>query len=167
MKLMGGVAVAVLAAAVAAVPAQAASTRAEYVAQVDPICQSSIAPAKKAGKKYVRSVKKLARQVRGGSDPKKALKGVFKRAAGLLGQINKIVANETAQISEVPPPPADQGAVSLWLQNRTAYKQFTDAAIRALRHFKLRAFARNAAQASAALEEGHFFISGFGFNHCV
>jgi hypothetical protein len=149
---------------VAATPASAASTRAEYVAQVDPICQSFVGPTVSAGSAYNKDYKEWTRRLSKGT-----LKGWVRqtrRTARSLGRFNELHAALTEQIAAVPPPAADVAAISTWLDDRRQADVFSVSAASAFGHFKFAQFHKKINQANAADAAGVTAISGFGFLAC-
>jgi hypothetical protein len=166
MKLRGAVAVVLLAIPVVAVaPADAASTRAEYIAQVDPICQSFVDPANVAVNRELQSFDKWLRN--GGISGKgKAWKRATRRLAGSLKGLAQIRASLTAQIAAVPPPPDDAETVGRWLDARRQSEALATSAALALRTFKIRLFNKRFLAAATAYVTSGRAISGFGFQVC-
>jgi hypothetical protein len=142
----------------------AASTRAEYVAQVDPICQSFVAPTVQALKAYNKNYKEWTRRLTKGS-----LKGWIRqtaRTARSLHRFNQQHASLTEQIATVPPPAEDAVSVGTWLNDRKQADAFSEAAARAFARFKFAQFHKKIAQANAADAAGIRAIAGFGFQVC-
>src|SRR5262249_38119138 len=125
MKLKGTVALALLAfPAVAVTPADAASTRAEYIAQVDPICQSYKGPELADAEVFRRNHKLWVRA---------ATKGTVKefarqthRLAQSLFAWDRLHSTMTEQIAAIPPVPADAAVIDTWLNDRRQSDAFAD-----------------------------------------
>jgi len=145
-----------------AVPADAASTRAEYIAQVDPICQSFVVPRTDAFKAYTKNVTRLLFS----SGPKPA-RGDFKRTARSLNRLVQLRASLTTQIATVPPPAEDAVTVGTWLNDRRQAEALWASAASALNHFKLGVFQRRLAAGGAAFDAGEEAIAGFSFQVCL
>jgi hypothetical protein len=169
MKLRGVIVVALLTIGLAAVPpAHAASTRGEYVAQVDPICQSFVGPQSNALSSFIKNTKRLGRVA------KSSLKsGNFKpfvrqtrRTAGALNGYAQIHASMTDQIVAVPAPPSDAGTISTWLNARRQAEGLARSAASALSQFKFKVFLKRLDQSDAAESAGLNAISGVGFQVC-
>jgi hypothetical protein len=100
--------------AIFAAPAQA-TTRADWVAQVDPICQNGqaqeqalVAPVQKATNKLLRQRgrnKKVERRF------DRAFRAYFQQSAAVERAVN-------AQIASIPPAPDDVSLVQVWLRAR-------------------------------------------------
>jgi hypothetical protein len=158
-------AIALIALVVGATPAGAASTRAEYVAQVDPMCQAALPQLASTQKAFERKLTAINKRVKSGR-----FKGILRlitSAARSLNAYTTVHANLTTQISGVPPAPPDVSAVNGWLQNRRNAESFGTSAASSLKHAKFRQFARQLNQAAAADQAGIAQISGFGFQFCA
>jgi hypothetical protein len=161
------VAIAMIALAITAPGAQAAATRAEYVAQVDPICQAAIGPQAKALSSFSKAFEHFRQRVRSGRITKGTFTKLLRQTAGFLSRYKGIGANVTTRIEAVPPPPRDTGTVTLWLLNRRAAEQLVDSAVSALKHYRLKAYFRLLAQAEATEAGGRVLVSSFGFQYCA
>jgi len=165
MRLKGGIAMALVAVALVAVPpAQAASTRAEYVAQVDPICQASAGPLSSGFATYQAAFRRAVRSARKGNI-KAFIRAARATANSLIG-LSQIHANLANQIQPVQPVATDAAAVSSWLNALRQEGGFEAAAASALQHAKIRVFFSNLNQADTALAAGKSAIAGFGFHVC-
>ena len=107
MKLRGATALALLAALAVAVPlAHAASTRAEYIAQVDPICKATIdAQRQAAGSKgFVGPLNH----------------GHYKAAGRSLRRVFAAFGPGVEQVAAIVPPAADSQLVGIWVEDLRA-----------------------------------------------
>ena len=150
--------------AVWAVPAGAASTRAEYIAQVDPMCAASVGPENDAAQRVIKNLRRLGSVANSGK-----AKGFVKqtrRTAGSITQLATIDSNLTDQISAVPPPSADAGTIASWLSGRRQSDASLNSAATALRQYKFRVFLKRLKQAGAADSAAKAAVSGFGFQVC-
>lgn len=166
MRLRGAVAVALLAIPVVAVtPAHAASTRAEYVAQVDPICQGFVGPMQDAFRAWVRNEKLLGRVAAKGT--LKQFGAQTKRTARSLKRIAQIHAGLTNQIATVPPPAEDFGTVGSWLNHRRQEEALLRSAASILVQFRpYKQYFRKLDMADAADDAAGGTVSGLGFQVC-
>ena len=151
--------------AVLAAPAYAASTRAEYVAQVDPICQAFRGPASAADSAYIKNYKRWLRVARKGTV--KAFVRQTNRTAGSLLGFTQIHMSVTDQIATVPPPAADAGTVSTWLNYRRQSDAYSAKAASALKKFAFKGFFKQNDHADAAEAAGRVTIAPFGFHVCA
>jgi hypothetical protein len=85
--------------ATGAVSASAASTRAEYIAQVDPICEASNQGLTRLWKRFVRADKQHK----------------LHTAGNALATIATNLVSSDAKLQAIPPPPGDEARVSQWL----------------------------------------------------
>jgi hypothetical protein len=144
--------------------ADAASTRAEYIAQVDPICQTFVGPMGDAFAAYQRSFKALNRAAKSGNT-KRFLRGT-KRTAASLNRIAQTRTSLLDQITPVQTVAADAGTVNTWLGDLRQESGFEKAAATAVLGLKIGKFFHNLRQADAAQSAGGGAIAGFGFKVC-
>ena len=152
--------------ALAASSAYAASTRAEYVAQVEPICQTERSQEKAAFRSFKKRIGPITKR-EGGFDSEKPPKVVIRIAKRYYDQLVAIQRATNTQISSVPPPPGDEMAISQWLQLRGRSTDLLERATRAAVHGKtpraLKLFARSFnSEADAELT-----VRDFGFKACT
>ncbi|HEX6586185.1 MAG TPA: hypothetical protein VF052_05490 [Solirubrobacterales bacterium] len=169
MKLRGVVVVVLLTIGVVTVPpAHAASTRAEYIAQVDPICQSFVGPQSNALSSFIKNTKRLGRVAQAAvkSGKFKALLRQIRRTAGALNGYAQIHASMTDQIVAVPAPPSDAGTIGTWVNARRQAEGLARSAASALDRFKFKVFLKRLDQSDAAESAGISAISGIGFQVC-
>jgi hypothetical protein len=137
MKPRGAIAVAMLAIPIVAIPpAEAASTRAEYIAQVNPMCRANLGPWQKTVSADVKTYKKWVRL---------NMKGTFKawvrqthEHARALKRHVQVHASLTEQISAVEPAAEDAQLVGSWLGYRNEYERLTQSAAQAFDAFKFK-----------------------------
>jgi hypothetical protein len=150
--------------AVAVTPAHAAQTRAEYIAQVDPICQSFVGPVNDAARVLRRDHKEWERRLTKGT-----LKGWVKqthRTARSILRLAEVDARLTDQIATVSAPPGDAGIIGTWLNFRRQSVAFATSAAKAFGRFKFEVSDRRLRRAGAAQSAARDAISGFGFQVC-
>jgi len=151
--------------AVWATPAEAASTRADYVAQVDPICQSFVGPNDDAFHAWVKNEKRLSSVARNGT--LKQFGAQTKRDAQSLRRIAGIQANLTNQIATVAPPAEDFAMVGTWLNYRRQEEALITSAASILVQFRpYKQYVRKLKMADAADEAATRTVSGLGFQVC-
>ena len=154
--------------AVWAVPAEAASTRDEYIAQVDPICQSFVGPEGAAGTAFLNNLKRLGRvsksSVKSGNF--KPFIRQTRRTARSLNGVAQIDLSLNDQIAAVSPPPADAGLIHSWLDGRRQVDGLLTSAASALAQFKFRLFLTRFRQVPAVNDAANRPVSGFGFQVC-
>jgi hypothetical protein len=153
--------------------AQAASTRAEYVAQAEPLCKAASDSLTKPDKKFTKGLKKARpkQKPKPGSKAAKAYaRKVFHLAGGFYVSFGKTVSGLQGQLTAIPPPTADAAVLNQWLGSMsTAAGTMTDIGTR-LRSKSL----KKALVASGQLGEiekelkaTDAIVSGFGFQQCV
>jgi hypothetical protein len=170
MRATGGIAAALTALVVLAAPAYGAATRAEYVAQADPICQNGQRDMRAEAKRQNPGVKKIARKLQQQhemltGEEENALLG--KLAAKEFAPTLKVFPRVTAQIAALAPAPGDLTAVTQWLDARRAYSTLIAKAIRAARRGKTPTYNRLIENATGKLIEGEIPVEGFGFRFCL
>ena len=99
--------------AIGAGSASAATTRAEWVAQVDPICQNGQAQEAVAAAPLIQATKraKKHRSRKTSRKADRALAAYFLQYANIERAVN-------AQIATVPPAPDDVSLIQVWLRSR-------------------------------------------------
>jgi hypothetical protein len=147
-----------------AAPADAASTRAEYIAQVDPICQSFVGPENDAGNAFFKNMERVGRIAKSGSA--KALARQARRTARPLSRLAQIDLSLNAQLAAVPPPPPDAGLIGTWLDGRRQADGLLTSAASALTQLKFRVFLKRFGRALAVNDAANSAVSGFGFQIC-
>jgi hypothetical protein len=148
-------AIGVVALAVVAAPAHATSTRAEYVAQADPICKAT---GDEIDKRFPGLLKRISNR------PNITPTVAFAYGLALGG---KIFAHATNQLAAIAPPPGDEAAVSGWLDGRRRYKQKVDTAVAAGKHNRKKQMLRRFRQAVAVVSQSNQLVIAFGFQYCV
>lgn len=148
-----------------AAPANAASTRAEYVAQVDPICQSFVGPNDDAFHAWFKNEKRLGPVAKNGT--LKQFVAQTKRIARSLRRIAGIQANLTNQIATVSPPTEDFATVGTWLNHRRHEEALLRSAASILVQFRpYKQYFRKLDMADAADRAATSTVSGLGFEVC-
>jgi hypothetical protein len=156
----------VVAVAVFAATASAATTRAEYVAQVDPICQAGQAQEALAGQPLLKAAKRAKKHPKS----RKASKRLDRAIAGYFQQYAAIEHSVNTQIAAVPPAPDDVSLVQVWLrarnelvdlQTRLFSSKPTGHGLKGLAKFFTDLFTVAARQLEAA-----DLVRDFGFQYC-
>jgi hypothetical protein len=150
--------------AVSAGPAQAASTRAEYIAQVDPICRSYAGSLHHAEGTYNRSWDRLTKVA--GSGTLSEFNQQIKRVIRALSHFSSLHTSLTDRIEEAEAPPEDTGTVEVWIAERRQMANYLWSAGNALGRHKINRFFRQIHRANAAASRGHRTVAGFGFQVC-
>jgi hypothetical protein len=157
--------IAVLALVACAATAQAAPTRADYVAQVDPICQASKASQKHEARKYKRQFRRLREQ---GLDPDRPTKRAIRMTVRFYDRLARIQRGTTNQIAIVPPAPGDEPLVAEWLRLRSMRIELTNHAIHAYaRNRKSHQFKRLLEKANLAEINAESAVADFHFRYCT
>jgi hypothetical protein len=164
------VAIAVIALAITAGPATAATTRAEYVAQVDPVCQAAQAQEEAAALPVSKKLKRLHKQERMKKASRKARGRAAKREMRLLaGFYDYVVAVEhgvNAQIATIPPAIEDTSLVQVWLRARGEALVVTQRLFRALAKGQFFAAFELLIEVETKAAEASDLVRDFGFRYC-
>ena len=151
--------------AVSAAPAGAASTRAEYVTQVDSICQSFVGANDNAVRAFIRNEKRLGPVAAHGT--LKQFGAQTKRIARSLKRLAGVKADLTNQIATVPPPADDFATVTTWLNYRRQEEALFRSAASILVQFRpYKQYIRKLNAADAADHAAKRTVSGLGFQVC-
>jgi hypothetical protein len=137
--------------AVWAAPADAASTRDEYIAQADPICQSTEAAERRAlGPKG--TVLRLMK------------KGRFKAAAQRERNTGVAFSAGVEQLAALSPPSADAQLIATWVQMLRAQYPVGKQIVAAMAHGRdlYKVFGRLGSMNA----ETHALVADFGFGYC-
>lgn len=132
--------------------AHAATTRADYVAQANPVCQAAERPVGKAIAAYFKAVRR-----KGIERPERVTEKTVGPTIRFGRRIAAVYTNVTARLRLIPPAPGDEPTVSTWLQDRDAVATNLDAIVRAYKKQRFaqgrrlaRAYKAVVAQANAA-----------------
>jgi hypothetical protein len=155
---------AIAAVCMSAAPAQAATSRAEYIAQVDPICQSVMPSLDQTWAAYNRNYKHWIRQATHGT--LKAWVKQTRRTAAALNRLNQVEISLTNQLAAIPPAPGDEAVIGTWLSYRRQSDGLGMAAAVALNHIQVSKFFKLARQADKAAYAGVQVAETVGFQVC-
>jgi hypothetical protein len=170
----GSIVVAV-ALAITATSAAAATTRAEYVTQVDQICRQSPQSSGRLGPKLKELFNPNAQSplpLEGTPEPTekqihRSLTRFINRLTRLLAGFNRASESTTEQLALIPPAPGDEAAVAQWIAGLRQHEMYTAESLRALRHHKPRAALAFQGLAIDALNSGGAAVQGFGIRLCT
>jgi hypothetical protein len=142
----------------------AASTRAEYVAQVDPICDAHVGPLGQALSAYNKNYKRWVHVATHGS--LKAWLKQTKRLARSLNGFDSAHSSLTQEIAAVPPAAEVASTVASWLDLRRRAEAYDQAAITALRRLSIGKFYKAIDGANSADLAAGRSVAGLGFQVC-
>jgi hypothetical protein len=150
VRLLRSVLVAACLALAAPATSMGADTRAEYIAQVDPIC-------KRADKRIF----PLAKQAFGAWD-----RGELGKAGRGFSRVARVFGASIAKVAAVPPPVADQALIGDWLDLERRDVALTAGIGAALRQGK-EGKARKLVKKSIAIEKPiDRLVGDYGFKEC-
>jgi hypothetical protein len=147
-QLPGLVLAIVLVLTITAATASAASTRAEYVTQADPICASAI----KTEKSSQRGIGRLIDKSR------------YKAAARKFRRTNQAYGDGVEQIAALVPPPADAQFISTWVQMLRAEVPLAERAAKALAHGRI---GKAIVRLTKASDTAKAYVANYGFSSCA
>jgi hypothetical protein len=167
--LKGGIAVVggcLITLAIAVAPASAATTRAEYVAQVDPICQNGQAQEAVAAQPLLRATKR-AKKHRNRKTSRKADRALL----AYFAQYSNIERAVNIQISTIPTAPDDVSLIQVWLRVRgetqDSESQIFNTSLNPKAGFKgLVRFFALLGRALIRQQEAVDMVRDFGFQYC-
>jgi hypothetical protein len=162
-SLTGGLALAITAIALSimATSAHGASTRAEYVAQVDPLCQSSPVQVRQALRRHHLPTVLFLEDLRSGN--RKAQLRIAK-AFQVTIKLDRLVVEQIAGIAS---PPGDEATIAKWVADLRLYVANEGKAVRAIRANKSGRAYKLIVRALPPLIEDNGALKPFGFQHCT
>ncbi|HEY3192470.1 MAG TPA: hypothetical protein VGJ61_06775 [Solirubrobacterales bacterium] len=144
--------------AVWAAPADAASTRAEYVAQAEAVCA---APAPQLIK-LIQQEKQLHKRAGDLTSSQLAVK-----LGKILGKLSTIEGRILTQLATIPPAPGDEAVIAQWLQGERDSQAPLNRAARAGKHGKLGQMLALLKQSISVSTQANQLVADFGFQTCV
>jgi hypothetical protein len=155
------VAITIFALTIAAATAHAAATRADYVAQSDPICRAS----------NVQATKVLMRKdLRLDLDPSTLLSRDHDEAlqfAAVIGATKRIYNRAIDRVAAIPPPPGDEGVIANWVADLRYYERAINRGIHAIRHGKDRQAYELLISTRRRLGADHKALAAWEFQYCA
>jgi hypothetical protein len=145
--------------------ASAASSRTEYVAQADPICQAGQTQQRAALKSYAKSVKRYLKHHSPG-EPYRPSKRIVRLVIRYYDQILSVDRSMNSQLSSISPAAGDEAAVAEWLGLRTQSADLLERTIRALHHRKVKLAIRFYLKSIRRGLLAELPIRDFGFQYC-
>jgi hypothetical protein len=146
--------------------AHAATTRAEYVAQVDPICQAGLAQETAAARPLVKKLHRLKKHARSREARRRADKRRMRALARFYDFIAVVEQGVTAQIASIPPAIEDTSLVQVWLRARGEEVIATQRLFRSLAKGDFLGAFSLLFEVSAKSEEASDLVRDFGFQYC-
>jgi hypothetical protein len=161
--------VALVVLALGADTAYGATSRAEYVAQVDPICQAGLAQEAAAARPVVKKLKRLQKQERRARSRKarrRAAKRELRVVARFYDFVTGVEQSVTAQIAAIPPAIEDTSLVQVWLRARGEQAVATQRLFRSLAKGDILGAFTLLFEVEAKAEEVTDLVRDFGFHYC-
>jgi hypothetical protein len=139
--------------AVWAAPAEAASTRAEYAAQADPICKSNDKAFSHLWKSFLRLADQYPFKIQAAAD---ALERTGRRYSSTIRSLRLIA-----------PPPGDEALIAQWLEVHSRSAAVYPLAASAYRANDYKRLNRLIGRAVRLTRHARSFVSDFPFQHCA
>jgi hypothetical protein len=136
--------------AVWAAPAEAVSTRADYIAQADPICLATAQADAHALSGGVTDINK----------------GRFKVAARKMRRAGVFFSAGVDQLAALERPPADASLLGSWIDSLRAQVPIANRFARALSHKQVKRIRRTASQLLIAEDKALALVDDYGFALC-
>jgi hypothetical protein len=127
-------AIAAVATAIVSATADAATTRADYAAQANPVCARAQQPVDQAIRTYLNALRKQGQ----GTGRIKVTKETAGPTVRFGRRISAVYSSVTAGLRAIPPAPGDEQTVASWLQARDDARISVDAVVRAYKKRHLR-----------------------------
>jgi hypothetical protein len=147
---------------VSAATAYAASTRAEYVAQVDPICQIEQGRAKAAHRSYKNRIRPFLK-----SHVEPLPKAAVRIYVRYEDEVVRIRRSADTQILTIPPASGDEDTVSQWLRLRGAATTFLKRSTQAVSEGNSERAGQLFTKANDREFKAEILVQDFGFNYCT
>jgi hypothetical protein len=163
---MIALAITVIVLATTATGANAATTRAEFVAQVDPICQAAQAQELVAAQQVNRKLRKLRKHPNTRKARRRAIKREFRAIGRFYGYVAVVEQGVNAQVAMIPPAIEDTSLIKLWLRVRAEQVISTQRLASAFAKGDILAALDMFFEASGKVEEAGDIVRDLGFQHC-
>jgi hypothetical protein len=160
-------AIAVMALGIIAGPARAASTRAEYVAQVDQACTSfapKFASLDRPLKQLTAQLNKVVTET--DAQEKRRFNRIFRGLGRYIGKTASLFGEMAEQVALVGPAPGDEAAVAQWIEGLRQFAALQAQSVPAWRHRKLGRAAALSQRSLEALNNGGAAVAAFGISDC-
>jgi hypothetical protein len=167
---LAAIAIGLAAVAITAAPAAAASTRAEYVAQVDPICQAGLAQEDAAARPVLKKLKRIQKQRRQAHSRKtraRVTRRELRTLASFFDVVAKVEQGLNAQIATIPPAIEDTSLVQVWLRVRGEAVVATQRLLRSFAKGDIFGALGLIFEVEAKSEEASDLVRDFGFHYCT
>lgn len=160
-------AIMMIALAITAAPVLGASTRVDYVAQVNQVCTDFAPQFQKLGRQAKRLDAKL-NFVGSESDQqeKRRLNRAFRGIGGNVAKTTRVFGAMVDRLALVSTAPGDEAAVAQWLQGLREFTALQAQTVPAWRHRKIGRLMSLGEQSINALNTGGAAVTDFGISEC-
>jgi hypothetical protein len=155
-------AITLIALAIRPAMAPAASTRAEYVAQVDPICHTTDVRGKRLMRKHHLPTVIDLNELRGGGRDDQLVV-----AKQLALSSHQVIGPFIAAISPVPAPPGDEDIIAKWIGDYRFFMRNSIRAVHAIRQDKARRAYHLILATFPGILEDVQALEPWGFQYCT
>jgi hypothetical protein len=161
--------IASIALAIMATSASAATTRADYVAQVDQVCTGFAPQFGKLSRPVIKKVLPALDFVGTESDAQETrrLNRAFRALGRYIGRSARVFAAEAEQLALVTPAPGDEAAVASWIDGLRQYASLQAQSTPAWKHRRLGRVATLSEKSVEALNNGGAGVTSFGISTCL
>jgi hypothetical protein len=151
---------------VGAASAYGATTRAEYVAQVDPICAAAQAQELAAAQQLKKKLRKLGKHPNTRKARRRAIKHELRAIGRFYGYVAAVEQSVNAQVATIPPAVEDTSLITLWLRVRAEQVVATQRLASAFAKGAIFAALDMFFEASDKVDEAGDIVRDLGFQHC-
>jgi len=161
-SLTSATALALALAVLVAASAEGAATRAEYVAQAEPICAETNSDIARLDKRFFTLADK-------GLEARKrpTQKRFFRKAGGVIKETAAAFDASVAAVRLIPPPPGDEQLITQWLDINARRADLNRDRGKAFAKLRFRRAAQLQSQNVLLADEAHGLVADFGFHACV
>jgi hypothetical protein len=146
---------------ISAVPAQAASTRADYVAQADPICHAANLKSKRVMRKHHLSSLIELDDLKSGDREDQLI------VARQLSLTAKLIPPFIAALSPIPAPPGDEATIAKWIGDYRTFGRKSSRGANAIRHSKPHRAYHLVLSAVGPIFKDISALEPWGFQYCI
>jgi hypothetical protein len=159
---------AAIALAITSAPADAASTRAEYVTQVDQVCTGYAPQFQILGRKLDKLTAKFdVTRTESDAQEKRRLNRLYRGIGQYVSGSARVRGAMIDQLVTVPAAPGDEAAVAQWMVGLRRFNDLQAQSAPAWRHRKLARIIPLSDQSIEALNSGGAAVAGFGISACL
>jgi hypothetical protein len=160
--------------AITATPAEAASTRAEYVAQVDQVCIDTTPQFRKLNRQWkklaggkVLSLDPSSEESISDAEEKRRLNRIYRGLGRYTARAARVFGGMVERMALVGPAPGDEAAVAQWIGGLREFVALQAQSAPAWKHHKFGRAADLSTRSVDSLNAGGAAVKDFGITACV